>query len=103
MSHYIYTLRLIPKYWDVTKWTNKESHIVTEHFRKLQEMLKDGRLILAGKTDDEGEEAFGIVIFNAESDDEANEIMNNDPAVKKGLMTATLKKYSVALISEKNV
>ena len=98
MSHYIYTLRLIPKYWDVTKWTNKESQIVTEHFRKLQKMLKDGRLILAGKTDDEGETAFGIVIFNAINNEQATEIMNNDPAVKMGIMTATLKRYNVALI-----
>jgi uncharacterized protein len=103
MRHYIYILRLIPKFWDGTQWTEKESQIVSEHYAKLQDMITSGSLILAGKTDREDEHGFGIVIFKAKNDTEATKVMNNDPGVKKGIMTATLNNYSVALISEKNV
>jgi uncharacterized protein len=103
MRQYIYTLRLIPKFWDMTKWTEAESQIVNEHFVRLQEMQKTGSLILAGKTDREDEQGFGVVIFKAKSDAEAEEIMQNDPCVKKEIMTAILNKYLVALISENNI
>jgi uncharacterized protein YciI len=34
--------------------------------------------------------SFGLVVFDADSEEEAREIMENDPAVANGLMTATL-------------
>ncbi len=57
-------------------------------------MLADGRLTLAGRTQEEI--PFGIVIFEAET--EARAIMEGDPAVQAGVMSATLHPYRVALI-----
>jgi hypothetical protein len=42
------------------------------------------------------------VIFNAKDHDEAVEIMNDDPAIKKGIMLGKLRPYSVVLLGEKN-
>ncbi len=43
-------------------------------------------------------QAFGVVIFSAESQSEAERIMNDDPAVKAGLMTAELHPFCVSLV-----
>ena len=43
-------------------------------------------------------DGFGIVIFEVDSEEEAQLFMETDPAVKEGIMTATLFPYRVALI-----
>ncbi|MCF7857701.1 MAG: YciI family protein [Candidatus Cloacimonetes bacterium] len=102
MKEYIYTLKLIPKYWDKNNWTDKEDQIISQHFNKLIHLKATGSLILAGKTEAEDETAFGIVIFKSKNDQEAYVIMESDPAVRSGIMTATLREFNVALISADN-
>ena len=97
-KQYIYVLKLIPTLLDERNWTAKEEDIVGRHFRKLQDLLAEGKLILAGKTDGLDERTFGIVIFEADSEEEARTIMNSDPAVAEGIMTAELFPYTVALL-----
>ena len=41
---------------------------------------------------------FGIVILEVDSEEEAINLMESDPAIKEGIMTATLFPYRVALI-----
>lgn len=102
-EQYIYVLRLIPRLLDDNNWTKEDEDIVGRHFRALQSLQKDGRLILAGRTLNSDPDSFGIVILQVESEDEARMLMENDPAVKEGIMTAKLYPYSVALISQENV
>ncbi len=71
---------------------------IADHFRHLQQLLDAGTLILAGRTLNEDETMFGIVILEAGSAEEARRLMNEDPAVKGGIMTASLFPYRVALI-----
>jgi len=99
---FIYILKLIPRLFKDNAWTDEDNKIVEEHFIRLQALKKSGQLILAGRTTNEAENTFGIVIING-SEEEANSLMKNDPAVKKGIMTAELFPYRVALISEGNV
>jgi uncharacterized protein len=40
---------------------------------------------------------MGIAVFRAESENAARQIMNEDPAVKKGVMTATLYPFKVLM------
>jgi uncharacterized protein YciI len=40
---------------------------------------------------------MGLTVFHAESEDTARQIMDSDPAVQKGLMTATLYPFKVIL------
>lgn len=61
-------------------------------------MLEEGKLILAGKTGGMDEKTFGIVIFEADSDEGAKLIMKSDPAVAEGIMKAELFPYNVALM-----
>ncbi len=103
VEQFIYVLKLIPRLLNDDNWTKAEEEIVGRHFRALQSLQKDGRLILAGRTLNSDPDSFGIVILQVETEDEARMLMENDPAVREGIMTAKLYPYSVALISQENV
>lgn len=96
MNEYIYRLELIERLNKDDNWTNEDNQIVDKHFNYLKELLNQNKLILAGRTTNE--DKFGIVIFEAETDEDAQEIMNNDPAILNGIMTGQLYPYRVALM-----
>lgn len=97
-KQFIYFLKLIPRLLNPDNWTEREEKIVDRHFQILQTLLKDNKLILAGRTLTMDSNGCGIVILEVNDETEAIEIMENDPAVKEGIMTATLFPYRVALI-----
>lgn len=77
--------------------TPEEEKVIDVHFEYLKQGFLEGTVILAGRCLD-GE--FGIVIFRARSQMEADEFVNNDPAVMSGLMTARLYPFHVALLEK---
>jgi uncharacterized protein YciI len=79
--------------------TEHESAIIDEHFEYLQKLVGQGVVFTAGRTQNAGERTFGIVIFAADSEAEAAELMRNDPAVSSGVMRAELFPYRTALWS----
>lgn len=97
-TQFIYVLRLIPKLLDEANWTDTERQIVGVHFNYLKDLLANGRLILAGRTLNLDEKGMGIVVFEAANETAARAIMENDPAVVQGIMTAELFPYRVALL-----
>lgn len=99
MSQYLYLLRPA-RLGMLTDATPQEIETVSRHFAHLQKLKADGKLILAGRTQNEDESTFGICIFEAEDENAARSIMENDPAVKGGVMHATLFPYKVALTRE---
>ena len=78
--------------------TPEEEEIVSRHFAYLSDLTEQGIMILVGRTQTADESTFGIVIFEAEDEATARAIMENDPAVKNGVMHATLYPYRVALM-----
>ncbi len=83
--------------------TPAEAELVSRHFAYLQQLMEQGGLILAGRTLNSDETSFGIVVFLAGSEQEARQIMENDPAVREGVMRASLFPYRIALIREGNL
>ncbi len=79
--------------------TPEEDRIVSAHFNYLKDLKEQGRLILAGRTLSVDPSSFGIVIFKAQSEHAAQEVVDNDPAVNQGVMRAELYPYQVALIT----
>ena len=59
-------------------------------------------MILAGRTQNTDLSSFGIVIYNAENDEQANDVMKNDPSVMQGVTRGYCFPYRVALISQLN-
>ena len=99
-KQFLYLLRLEKSMQDTTAWTAEKQQVVAEHFARLQKMLNDGYLILAGKTSTDLKTTFGIVIYEADSIKEAEEIAGNDPAVKAGIMSVEVFPFKTALIKE---
>ncbi|MBA3713719.1 MAG: hypothetical protein H0W76_14890 [Pyrinomonadaceae bacterium] len=98
-KQFIYVLKLIPRLLDEKKWTARDSQIVERHFRRLQQLHKEGIVVLAGRTLNESDpNQMGIVILSVESEKEARAIMENDDAVKEKIMTAQLFPFGIALI-----
>ena len=77
--------------------TDREGEIVGQHFGYLQQLAKEGVVLLAGRTLNTDPSSFGIVIFQAESEEAAQAIVDGDPAVKEQVMRATLFPYRIAL------
>jgi uncharacterized protein YciI len=82
--------------------TDEEASIISEHFDYLKSLTERGVVLVFGRTQNNDRSTFGITIFRAESDDAARSIMNNDPAVKKGIMRAELFPYRVAGLNASN-
>src|SRR5262245_36396888 len=94
---FIYVLKLIPRLLDLTCWTEEEKKVVQVHFERLQALQKEGKVILAGRTLNMDPTGFGIAILEVDSEEEARQLMEQDPTVKEGMMTAQLFPYRVAV------
>jgi uncharacterized protein YciI len=77
--------------------TEREASIVNEYFKYLQKLVAEGVVFMAGRTLNSDERTFGIVVFEAASESAAIALMQNDPAVKQGVMKAELFPYRTAL------
>ena len=83
--------------------TTEEAAAVQGHFQYLQGLVDRGVVLMAGRTLTTDESSFGIVVFSADSDVSAQQIVDNDPAVVRGVMDAQLFPYRVALWGEGGV
>jgi len=99
-QQYLYVLRLAPQYHEKAAWTDAEDAVVARHFERLAEAARAGQVILAGRTTEDLDSTFGLVIFEADNEASAREFMLSDPVVVARLMTATLHPYAVALQRE---
>ncbi|MGJ8637212.1 MAG: YciI family protein [Phycisphaerales bacterium] len=76
--------------------TPEESAAAIAHFEYYKELHSKGTLILAGRT--QTTPHTGILIFEAEHESAAHEIVNLDPAVIAGVFQARVQPYQVALM-----
>jgi uncharacterized protein len=77
--------------------TPAEAKLIGEHFEYLKKLHAEGVVILAGRTLNTDPSSFGIIIFRATDETAARKIMENDPAVKGGVMKAQLFPYRVGI------
>jgi uncharacterized protein YciI len=78
--------------------TIEEAKTVTAHFAYLEDLTEKGMMILMGRTQNNDDSTFGVAIFEAGDESAARTIMENDPAIRGGMMRATLYPYKVALM-----
>jgi uncharacterized protein len=96
-KQFIYVLRLVPRLYSDSAWTQEDKMALDRHFARFQHAIATGELILAGRTREPGDKTFGIAIFEANDEGAARKFMESDPAVVAGLMTAELHPFTVAL------
>lgn len=77
----------------------KAAELQAAHLRNINQMVEEGKLVLAGPFLDGGE-LRGIYIFNVQSIEEAETLTNTDPAIKAGSLVMELKPWygSAALL-----
>lgn len=66
--------------------TEAEQTIVGEHFQRLKNLYAEKIVTYVGRTTTD--DPMGLVVFEAESEDAARQLMVGDPAVEKGVMRA---------------
>ena len=74
--------------------TPEESAKVMKHFEYLKQLHVEKVVLMAGRVEDA---RFGIALLETETRQAAQEIMNNDPAVKAKVFQAELLPFSLAL------
>ena len=76
--------------------TEHEQQVWGVHFERLQRLLAEGTLIMAGPTG--GPINTGIAVIEAEDEAAARRLMEEDPAIASGVATGELRPFSVALL-----
>jgi uncharacterized protein len=97
VEEFIYVLRPVARLQTEANWTERDTAIAQRHFAHLKELTDRGVIIHAGRTTTLDMKTFGLVIFEAPSAEEASRIMESDPAVKDGIMTAEVFPYKIVL------
>jgi uncharacterized protein YciI len=76
--------------------TEHEEQAFAEHFARLQFLVADGVLVLAGPT--LGAVNTGIMIFEAPDAETAWQIVRDDPTVLAGITTPELRPFRLSLL-----
>jgi uncharacterized protein YciI len=97
MNTYIYVLKLSERLYDEQAWTKSDEQAVQAHFNRIKADFELGKIIHVGRTENPNQDGFGLVIFKANSLEEANAFMNADPAVIGKQMSATVFPYKQIL------
>ncbi len=99
MNQYLYRVELTRPAMLTEGPTDPEREAVAAHFVYLQGLVDQGVVYMAGRTQNLGEDTFGICVFHAATEADARTIMQDDPAVLRGVMRAELFPFRVALWS----
>ncbi len=103
MPTYIYRIQPVRPEMLSEGATNDEKRITGEHFAYLQRLMREGLLILAGRTLNSDYSSFGIAIFKARDDEHMRQITAEDPGVAQKLFRAEWYPYRIALHAPENV
>lgn len=99
--HFIYKLTLTDHYNDPAHWDDDTSAAMDRHWQYLVDLHARGVMQFVGRTSytPGHKDLFGIAVFTAADEGEATEIMQHDPAIVHGIMTATLHPFNLSLIA----
>ena len=95
MAEWIYFLHP-PRQDFAATMTPQEQEVWGAHFLRLQRLLAEGTLILAGPT--LGPVNTGVAVVEAPDEAAARRLMEEDPAVSSGIARGELRPFSVALL-----
>lgn len=97
---YIYILTLTNTYKNPANWTDETNATVGAHWNYLVDLHSKGIVEVVGRTSYEpgNPGLMGISVFKADSLQEAESIMNNDPCIVNGVMAAQLHPFSLFMV-----
>ncbi|HBC47434.1 MAG TPA: hypothetical protein DEO84_01055 [candidate division Zixibacteria bacterium] len=77
--------------------TADEEKIMSEHSEYIKKLVRQKKVLLAGPCFDP---VFGLMILNVGNNEDAQQILDNDPSIKSGLMTYELQPMRASFIAE---
>jgi uncharacterized protein YciI len=80
--------------------TPEEARILSEHFDYLERLTANGVVHLAGRTLTPDYAGFGFIVFSAESEDAARQVVRDDPAVQYRVRRAELYPFRASLLGK---
>ena len=95
MAEWIYFLHA-PRENFAATLTEEERAVWGEHFERLERLLAEGTLIMAGPT--LGPVNTGIAVIEAPDEDAARRLMEEDPAIASGVARGELRPFRVSLL-----
>lgn len=98
---FIYEITLYEQFKNTANWGEKEQTIQQEHIAYLDSLTQAGKLQMAGIIDQGLENHEGFIMLNTSSFEEAYEIAQNDPSIKKGMMSVKLRPVNIYFKEEK--
>ncbi len=96
-AEFIYVIRPTRPAMLTDGMTKAEEESVAAHFAYLQKLASEGVVRLAGRTQETGARTFGIIVFTAATLEAAQQLVDDDPAVARGVMMAELFPFRVAV------
>ena len=98
---FIYILKLTDRYQDPNNWEEETNQILDQHWYYLVDLHAKGIMQLVGHTSYSPghKDLLGIAVFTTDDEVKAKDIMNNDPCVIHGVMTATVHPFNLSLIA----
>ncbi|MEM7080047.1 MAG: YciI family protein [Pseudomonadota bacterium] len=97
---FIYALKAVRLEMLTDAPTTDEVDVLQAHGQYLADMASRDQVLLAGRTQTADAQTFGIVIVAADGEAQARRVMDEDPAVAAGVMTATLYPFQIAMLSQ---
>lgn len=76
--------------------TDEEAAVLEQHVAYLSGLATAGRVLLFGRTQTHDDATRGYVIFQAVDEAAARALVEGDPAVSAGVMSAELHPYKIA-------
>ena len=95
MSEWVYFLHP-PREDFAATMTAEEEAVWAVHFERLKDLLARGTVVLAGPT--LGPTNMGIVVFEADDEDSARRIMDEDSVIVGGFARGELRPFRVSLL-----
>lgn len=92
---FMYEITLFEQFRNPINWSEKEKNIQKEHISYLDSLTRNGKIAIAGIVDQSLENQTGLIILSVDNYEQAEEILLNDPSIKKGMMSARLKPINI--------
>ena len=93
MAHFLVIYRP-PRSTFAHDMTEEEGRVIANHFAYLKRLLAEGKLLIAGPCEDS---SMGIAVYETRDEEEARNILAEDPAVTGRVFTGEIKPYRVSL------
>lgn len=95
-QHHIYILRPVRTGMVTDGPDEHETPILAAHYKYLMDLGEAGQLSVFGRTANNDETTIGLVLINSDVEADARSVMENDPAVEGGVMSAALFPFRMA-------